>query len=595
MRAAYLAVAALLPLLACSTDRPTEPDSENAPVLEDGASGSKRASPNLRVQPTDEPWLVGESHQLYLKAQGQAAGFNPVRAVTWETSNGEIVSVDRKGRATALKLGSATITATTPVGRLIEATITVADDSPHAAIELVQLQPTAVSMTLGQYGRLVATAKDARGVTIVGRDESWKTSDSQVATVSAKGVVGAQAAGSATITVTVDGVSGSSLVTVGNPSVEHPPVSPPTPEHPTEEPPPEEGSPTEPDQPEEPAQPPTEQPPPEEPPTEQPPTEQQPPPPPDEPDEPEQSPPDEPDEPEEPTQNEPDEPTEPNEHDGSGDPDQPSEPDEPEEPEEPPPSEPPPPPPEPPAPPPPAGPPVSGSWTHLPGGMSTLVDEPFNSRNPSGWIVQDGGGGYVTHVSDEGSEPVSPGGAVRFTWPAGSSHENPGVVERAFGGGSRHIYIGATFKVASPSVWGFDGFEKIIIVNQQEGCRSRAFLQLNGALNTNAYTGSIGFVGNYGLPDGTAEPTLAANRSAATVGHDQWFKVEMELIASSSSGAPDGVYRLWINDTMVWEYTNLRLSACAWETLDIWPQMGDQVSRAVPQHIDVGHVYIARQ
>jgi hypothetical protein len=225
--------------------------------------------------------------------------------------------------------------------------------------------------------------------------------------------------------------------------------------------------------------------------------------------------------------------------------------------------------------------------------MSTLVDEPFDTRQPSGWIVEDRGGGHVAHVTD-GAEPASPGGAVRFTWPTGSTSENPGIVERTFAG-SKHIFIGATFKIQSPSVWGFDGIEKLFIVNQQEGCRSRAFLELTGALSTNAYSGSIGLLGFYGLPDASAEPTLPANRSAVHVRHDEWFKVEIELAASSSTGSPDGVYRLWINDTLVWEYTNLQLSACAWETLLIWPQMGDQISRAVPQHIDVGHVYVARR
>jgi uncharacterized protein YjdB len=64
---------------------------------------------------------------------------------------------------------------------------------------------------------LTATLRDANGNVLTGRTVTWSTSNANVATVSATGRVTAVAAGSAVITATSEGKSGTASVTVREP------------------------------------------------------------------------------------------------------------------------------------------------------------------------------------------------------------------------------------------------------------------------------------------------------------------------------------------------------------------------------------------
>src|SRR5439155_885632 len=69
---------------------------------------------------------------------------------------------------------------------------------------------------------------DANGTALSGRAVTWATSNAAVATVSASGLVTSVAAGSATITATSEGQSGTSAITVTNVPVASVTVSPAT-------------------------------------------------------------------------------------------------------------------------------------------------------------------------------------------------------------------------------------------------------------------------------------------------------------------------------------------------------------------------------
>jgi uncharacterized protein YjdB len=78
----------------------------------------------------------------------------------------------------------------------------------------VVVSPSHSDLTIGQTAQLSATALDAAGLPLSGRVPGWTTSSSAVATVSSAGLVTAVAAGTATITATIDGQSGTATVTV---------------------------------------------------------------------------------------------------------------------------------------------------------------------------------------------------------------------------------------------------------------------------------------------------------------------------------------------------------------------------------------------
>ncbi len=71
-------------------------------------------------------------------------------------------------------------------------------------------------MVAGQSAQLALSVRDAADNVITGKSAIWASSNTAVATVASDGTVKAIAAGSATITATVDGVSGSSVLTVSS-------------------------------------------------------------------------------------------------------------------------------------------------------------------------------------------------------------------------------------------------------------------------------------------------------------------------------------------------------------------------------------------
>lgn len=86
--------------------------------------------------------------------------------------------------------------------------------SPPPSVQTVLVLPPTVSLRVGGTAALAASPRTAAGAEVTGRTVSWNSGTPGVATVNAAGVVTAVAPGSATVTATVDGVTGSAAVTV---------------------------------------------------------------------------------------------------------------------------------------------------------------------------------------------------------------------------------------------------------------------------------------------------------------------------------------------------------------------------------------------
>ena len=85
--------------------------------------------------------------------------------------------------------------------------------SPSAVVTALAVTPTPLALTVGGSQQLTATPRDASGNAITGRTVTWTSSNAGIATVTG-GMVAAAAAGSATITATCDGVTGTATVSV---------------------------------------------------------------------------------------------------------------------------------------------------------------------------------------------------------------------------------------------------------------------------------------------------------------------------------------------------------------------------------------------
>jgi uncharacterized protein YjdB len=160
------------------------------------------------VQPTTVSLNPAQTSQLTATAYDQANNVLQ-RSVSWTSSNQSVATVSTSGLVTAVSTGNATITATAG-GVSGSAVVSVA----NVPITSVTVTPTTPNMFPGDQLTLTATARDGAGNVITGRPTTWNSSNTAVATVNATGQVTAITTGAATITATVDGVSGSATVTI---------------------------------------------------------------------------------------------------------------------------------------------------------------------------------------------------------------------------------------------------------------------------------------------------------------------------------------------------------------------------------------------
>jgi len=168
---------------------------------------------SVSVSPASATVLAGQAVQL--TATPKDANGNPLsgRTVTWSSSNTSVAIADVNGNVTGLAPGSANITATSE-GQSGTAAITVT----NVPVASVTASPASASVPEGQTVQLTATPRDANGNPLTGRVLSWSSGNTSIATVNASGLVSGVVAGSATITATSEGQSGTSAITVTPPS-----------------------------------------------------------------------------------------------------------------------------------------------------------------------------------------------------------------------------------------------------------------------------------------------------------------------------------------------------------------------------------------
>ena len=87
------------------------------------------------------------------------------------------------------------------------------------SVASVVITPAAASLAVGGSATFTAIARDAAGSTVAGHAVAWSTQNAAVVAINSFGFATAVAPGTASITATVDGVSGSASVTVGARSV----------------------------------------------------------------------------------------------------------------------------------------------------------------------------------------------------------------------------------------------------------------------------------------------------------------------------------------------------------------------------------------
>ena len=121
------------------------------------------------------------------------------KSVAWESDAPGVATVEN-GTVTAIKAGTATITATAADGSGEKATCTVTVNAAETVpVQSVSLDKTSLELTEDETAQLTATVKPDDATN---KNVTWESSNTSVATVNATGEVTAIGAGTATITVT---------------------------------------------------------------------------------------------------------------------------------------------------------------------------------------------------------------------------------------------------------------------------------------------------------------------------------------------------------------------------------------------------------
>jgi uncharacterized protein YjdB len=178
-------------------------------IVVQGSSGRLRNAPASLSLTLPDSLRVGDAASLSLTALNSAG--NPVRTgrVTWSSSEPLVAGVDASGRVRAYSAGS---------------TLIIARSGSESAIGSLTVLPGSVAsvriegaraLKVGDTLALQAQALDQRGSVLNDRPVVWTSKNSDVAPVdSASGIVVARSAGSAEITATADGKTGSTRITI---------------------------------------------------------------------------------------------------------------------------------------------------------------------------------------------------------------------------------------------------------------------------------------------------------------------------------------------------------------------------------------------
>ena len=164
---------------------------------------------DIVVNPASSTLSLNAQLPLQALVRNESGELVPDASVVWTVENSTVASVSPAGVVTALALGTTQVAANAR-GKSGIATITV-QRTPVASVVVV---PNRVNAGIGSTTTLTATAYDAAQNALAGRGMVWTTSNASVATVDAAGVVTAKGKGTATITATSEGKSGTSEFTI---------------------------------------------------------------------------------------------------------------------------------------------------------------------------------------------------------------------------------------------------------------------------------------------------------------------------------------------------------------------------------------------
>ncbi len=164
------------------------------------------------VTPSPDTVFVAGSAQLAAVATDADGAAVTGAAFTWQSGNGGVATVTSTGQVHGVAAGQTSITATVD-GVSGSATVVVR----LAPAGTVQVNPGTDSVATGSVLFLSAQVRDAGGTPIPGVQVTWSSDNQSIATVTAAGFVTGVGLGTATLTASYNGTTGSAQIKVRGP------------------------------------------------------------------------------------------------------------------------------------------------------------------------------------------------------------------------------------------------------------------------------------------------------------------------------------------------------------------------------------------
>ncbi len=163
----------------------------------------------ITLNPTNTELKVGETTQIVATISPENA---TEREIVWESSDSSIATVDNEGRVVGKNVGTVTITAKTPDGKVVATSTVTVKPVP---VERIELSPSSITMKVGDINQVTATIYPTNATN---KEIVWSSSNDEIATVDSNGNVTGKKIGNVTITAkTPDGnVVATITVTVDN-------------------------------------------------------------------------------------------------------------------------------------------------------------------------------------------------------------------------------------------------------------------------------------------------------------------------------------------------------------------------------------------
>ncbi len=201
-----LASLSLLAMTTCGKDSPTKPSPTQPPP----PPPVQPVPTRITITPaTATLTAVGQTRKLTASVLDQNAQPIAGANVSWSSSSTAVATVTSQGLVTAVMNGVARITA-----RAGNVSTSIDVRVMQTAVSIVIEPEEATLMALGETVQLTAAVLDQNGQPVDGAAASWSSSDVQVAAVDVDGLVTSVGKGTAMITASNGGVTGTSSITV---------------------------------------------------------------------------------------------------------------------------------------------------------------------------------------------------------------------------------------------------------------------------------------------------------------------------------------------------------------------------------------------